>query len=187
MRASDFLWPSTLSYPSSDGVAAVRMSLDNEYRDSYDNVELSDLWGDELLMVSDVGPSVSPFISSSPAGFPVRADILSIETDPEKVNRRNDSYCDSPGKQMQQKFGSFAQRGKPRPNFSHEVKTNLLAWLAKHESHPYPDQAEIEVLARTNKLTVRQVRTFLVNNRMRKLRVNRGENEESSKKTITAK
>jgi hypothetical protein len=143
-----------LSEPSSDGVnASLWLRWEESGSDCTRQIAAYNYWGDGSLR----SPELSAYTSSSPAVFPIRSE-LSVQID----------HCKPASPVL--KTGVQEKKEKRRPNFSQSVKERLLDWLKAHQAHPYPDSVEITRLATANNLSVKQVRTFFVNNRMRVLR-----------------
>jgi hypothetical protein len=63
----------------------------------------------------------------------------------------------------------FANSKRGRFNFGEEQTDHLLEWLSTHADHPYPDGPDLYLLKAKTGLKYRQIRTWLVNNRSRKL------------------
>jgi hypothetical protein len=154
-----------LSDPSSDGPNSASWARWEELAsDGARQITAYDYWGDGSLLSPELNAYVSPCISSSPAGLPPRIDAW--KTDPIQF----DQSSEVPIRLQPQIKKPKDTNEKRRPNFSHPVKERLLEWLRQHKDHPYPAAAEVAQLAVVNGLTVKQVRTFFVNNRIRLLR-----------------
>ena len=61
---------------------------------------------------------------------------------------------------------------KKNPSIGKENRAILLEWLCDHEKQPYPSPQELVELISITNLTTKQIRTFLVNYRMRFLKRN---------------
>lgn len=56
-----------------------------------------------------------------------------------------------------------------RNNFTPKQRETLNKWLVEHSSMPYPSQKEIQSLSTLTGLTIRQIRVYLTNGRIRLL------------------
>jgi hypothetical protein len=166
MSAKDCLHSPTLSEPNSDRMmTSLEKPWDDTLPDCSEQVPEFDYWGDGSLRSPELNSRLWPYISSSPAIRTPRVDGIQIEPItvqerlPDKIERHQTM------KKHRSKTGE-----RRRPNFSVQVKERLIDWLKRHRNHPYPDSVEVAQLAADNDLTVKQVRTFFVNNRIRMIR-----------------
>jgi hypothetical protein len=166
MSAKDCLRSPLLSEPGSDGtLTPLGLPWEDTVRDCNEQIAEYDYWGDGSLRSPELSSRFSPYISSSPGIVPARAEILAIDSDdvappvlakPEKSEAKNGI-----------RTRVYHNR---RVNFSSQVKERLHDWLRRHANHPYPDSIEVERLAAATNLTVKQIRTFFVNSRIRMVR-----------------
>ena len=80
-----------------------------------------------------------------------------------------DSNDINPKSIIPSKPGRHKKKSEP---FGKESRAILLKWLNDHQSMPYPDTKELIELSNETNLSPKQVRTFLVNYRMRFLKRN---------------
>jgi hypothetical protein len=174
-----------LSEPNSDTTPPPLGQLwDDPLPDCNTQISGYDYWGDGSLRSPELTARFWPYVSSSPAirttGVdPLDLDGMQIEPIAVEEGFPVEQEMDQTMKKLKTGMGE-----RRRPNFSTQVKERLLDWLKKHRNHPYPDSIEVAQLAAANKLTVKQVRTFFVNNRIRMIRTGLRKENGGTKRSV---